>query len=242
MKILQLNIWGGKLGKQILEVLNREKPDIVCFQEAVVLPHKGELLFTQYGTIQTEAGFVHSYYSPAFGFTMMNYRADFGNAIMSNIPFIHTTTVFTRGEYNPALDLVDGDYNMRNLQHVEIEFKGEKLHILNHHGHHVKQHKMGDSETLRQCEEIAEYIKKLDGGIVLTGDFNLAPESESLGKLNAILTNHSMLSGVTTTRTLFTHKTEVCDYIFTSKNLHTANFKVLPDIASDHTALVIDIL
>jgi endonuclease/exonuclease/phosphatase family metal-dependent hydrolase len=241
MKILQLNIWGGKLGKQIIELIGREKPDIVCFQEAIVLPHHGELLFTQYGVIQKETGFEHSYFSPAFGFTMMNYRADFGNAVMSRVPFTHTTTVFTRGDYNATMDLVDGDYNMRNLQHVTVEHGGKPLHILNHHGHHIRQHKNGDDETLRQCGIIADYIKTLEGDVVLTGDFNLAPESESIGKINAILTNHCIQSGATTTRTPLTHKTEVCDYIFSSPGLATKNFAVLPDIASDHAALVIEV-
>lgn len=241
MKILQLNIWGGKLGKQIIDLIEREKPDVVCLQEAIVLPHEGTLLFTQFADIQSETKFEHSYFSPAFGFTMMNHRADFGNAVMSHTPFVNTKTVFTGGDYNPTIDLVDGDFNMRNLQHVIIDNGGKKINILNHHGHHIRQHKMGDAETLRQCEMIVEYISKLEGGVVLTGDFNLAPESESLGKLNVILTNHAMESGVTTTRTPLTHKTEVCDYIFTSKELKTAGFKVLPDLVSDHAALVIEV-
>ena len=241
MKILQLNIWGGKLGKQIIELILREKPDLVCLQEAIVLPHESGLLFTQYPEILKETKFENSYFSAAFGFIIMNHRADFGNAIMSHLPFTKTTTVFTRGEYIPTTDLVDGDYNMRNLQHALIERNGKKLHVLNHHGHHLRQHKMGDEETLRQCGIIADYISKLEGDVVLTGDFNLAPESESLGKLNAILTNHCIVAGATTTRTVLTHKTEVCDYIFTSPNLQTKNFKILSDIVSDHCALVIQI-
>jgi endonuclease/exonuclease/phosphatase family metal-dependent hydrolase len=161
---------------------------------------------------------------------------------MSRFPSINKNTVFTRGDYNATLDLVDGDYNMRNLQHVELDNNGKPLHILNHHGHHVKQHKNGNDETLRQCGIIAEYIKNLKGGIVLTGDFNLAPESESLEKLNDILINHSKLSGVTTTRTLLTDKTEVCDYIFTSRELPTNNFRIISEIVSDHAALVIEIV
>ena len=100
---------------------------------------------------------------------------------------------------------------------------------------------MGDSETFRQCTMIADYVKTLEGEVVLAGDFNLAPESESLELLNSILINHAKESGVTTTRTPLTHKTEVCDYIFTSKGLTPSNFKVLTDIASDHAALVIEV-
>jgi len=35
MKILQLNIWGGRLGVQISELIHAEKPDVVCLQEVI---------------------------------------------------------------------------------------------------------------------------------------------------------------------------------------------------------------
>ena len=241
MKILQLNIWGGKLGKQIIELIEREKPDVICFQEVVVIPGNENLFISSLEEITKMTGYTHSFFSPSFAFKLMNRRAEWGNAIVSNMPFITSNSQFTRGEFKDDFDILDGDYNMRNLQHVELERDGKKLHVLNHHGHHIHQHKMGDAETLRQCEMIVEYISKLEGDVVLAGDFNLAPESESLGKLNAILVNHAMESGVTTTRTPLTHKTEVCDYIFTSKELKTAGFKVLPDLVSDHAALVIEV-
>ena len=38
MKILQLNIWGGKLGKQVVDLLNREDADVVCLLEAIEMP------------------------------------------------------------------------------------------------------------------------------------------------------------------------------------------------------------
>lgn len=240
MKILQLNIWAAKLGKQIKELLEREKPDIVCFQEAVLMPAGGDMFFPSLEEFQKVNDYEHVHFSPTFGFAHMNHIAKWGNAILSKIPFEKIDTIFTRLEYVDGIDF-DADYNIRNFQHVEVKHGEKILHVINHHGHHIHQHKMGDEETLRQCGIIADYIQKLSGDVVLCGDFNLAPESESLGKLNAILTNHSKESGVTTTRTPLTHKTEVCDYIFTSKGLSTSNFKVLPDIASDHAALVIEI-
>lgn len=242
MKILQLNIWGGKLGKQILEILEHEKPDVVCFQEAIMFPAEGDLFFTTLEKFKNTCGFEHSFFSPVFGFSYMNHKTDFGNAILSHIPFLKTETIFTRKAYIDNQDLLDGDFNIRNLQHVSVDNNEKTLHILNHHGHHLHQHKIGDEETMRQCGIIADYIKTLEGDVVLTGDFNLAPESESLGKLNVILTNQCMENKITTTRTVLTHKTEVCDYIFTSKSLETKNFKVLPDIASDHAALVIEVV
>ena len=93
---------------------------------------------------------------------------------------------------------------------------------------------------MRQCGEIADYIKALEGPVVLTGDFNLAPESESLEQINTVLVNHAKERGVLTTRTSLTHKTEVCDYIFTGSDIGVIDFQVLDDIASDHKALVVE--
>lgn len=242
MKILQLNIWGGKLGKQIIELVEREQPDIVCFQEGIMLPGDENLFVSTLTEINRTLNYPHIFFTPSWSFQLFNRNAEWGNAILSRFPFTYTHAFFTHGEFVEGFDVLGGDYNMRNLQHVIVEKNGKNLHVLNHHGHHIRQHKLGDAETMRQCGMIADYVKSLDGDVVLTGDFNLAPESESLELLNAILTNHAMVSGVTTTRTPLTHKTEVCDYIFTSKGLEASNFRVLSDIASDHAALTIDIV
>src|SRR5690606_16544092 len=122
------------------------------------------------------------------------------------------------------------DYNIRNLQHATFRVEGTSLHVLNHHGHHIRQHKNGDAETVRQCGMIHDYIEKLDGRVVLTGDFNLAPDSESMKQLNITLTNHCIETGLLTTRTPLTHKAEVCDYIFTNDQVSVQDFRALDDL------------
>jgi endonuclease/exonuclease/phosphatase family metal-dependent hydrolase len=241
MKILQLNIWGGRLGKQIVELLDREKPDVVCLQEAVMFPGIENLFISPLEEITVKAGYDHTFFSASFAFKMMRRNADWGNAILSKTPFLYQYAEFTRGQFEADFDILDGDYNMRNLQHVIVEKEGKKVHVLNHHGHHLDQHKNGDEETLRQCKLIVDYIQKLEGSVILTGDFNLSPNSESLELLNAVLTNQCLTSSVTTTRTVLTYKTEVCDYIFTSPDLKVTRFEVLPDITSDHAALVVEV-
>lgn len=239
MKILQLNIWGGKLGKQIIELLEKEQPDIVCFQEVVKLPHRDRLFFSALDVYE-EVGY-QSFFSPVFGFSLMNHKSEFGNAILSKHDFTYTNVVFTRKDYIEDLDLFDKDYNVRNLQHAVVEVDGEKINILNHHGHHIDAHKNGDEETMRQCKMIADYIDDLDGKIILCGDFNLAPKSESLEQINDLLDNQCIKSNIETTRTPLTHKTEVCDYIFTSKDIEVKRFEVMSDIASDHAALIVEL-
>ncbi|MAZ56353.1 hypothetical protein CL653_01005 [bacterium] len=240
MKILQLNTWGGRLGSKIKEVINREQPDIVCFQEAIKVEGGSGFVFDELSEIQEDTGFEHCYFSASFGWKLMKREAQSGLATMSKLPFSHTDNAFTRLEYITDFDILDTDYNVRSLQHVTVDYDGKQVHVLNHHGHHVPNHKDGDEETMRQCQMIVDYLDKLDGQIVLCGDFNLKPDSKSLGLINAKLLNHAKERGVLTTRTPLTHKTEVCDYIFTSSDIEVKDFQVLDDIASDHKALTLE--
>jgi endonuclease/exonuclease/phosphatase (EEP) superfamily protein YafD len=111
---------------------------------------------------------------------------------------------------------------------------------LTHHGYHIPDHKNGDEETLRQMKQLGEYIDSLDGPIILTGDFNLAPHSESLEQINARLINLCTQHRLKTTRTHLTHKTEVCDYIFVNNKVSVKSFQASDEIVSDHKALILE--
>jgi endonuclease/exonuclease/phosphatase family metal-dependent hydrolase len=240
MKILQLNIWGGRLGAQIKMVINREQPDIVCFQEAIQVPGGRAMLFDELSEIAQDTHFEHTYFTPCTSWSLMNREAHSGLAILSRLPFLETKDTFLHGSLVSQFDKLTMRDNIQNLQHVTVSHEDRPLHVLNYHGHHVREHKDGNDETLRQCRMIAEYVEKLEGRVILCGDFNLKPESESLEQINKLLVNHAKEHKVLTTRTLLTPKTEVCDYIFTSKDIVVQNFSVLDDIASDHKALVVE--
>lgn len=241
MKLLQLNVWGARLEKQIADLLKTELPDIACLQEAVDIP--GDSTGGFFLPIREMATIMQSknqFISPVVSYSFMNRTASFGNAILSKYTFTETQTIFTNAQFMEGFDFENDDYNIRNLQHAKLEIGGKALHILNHHGHHVPNHKNGNEDTLRQMKQIGEYIDKLEGAIILTGDFNLAPHSESLELLNDRLANLSISYGLTTTRTNLTHKTEVCDYIFVSDAVQVKNFHASDEIVSDHKALVLE--
>lgn len=239
MKLLQLNAWGGRLDKQVANLLKDQAADIVCLQEAISTKGDGALAVT-IEKLRDYADYPSVFHSPMFSFRLMNKNAHFGNTILSKLQFVDTSVVFTNLVYKSDFDFDSDDYNIRNFQHAIIDVGDKKLHVLNHHGHHVQQHKNGDSETLRQMNQIAEYIKPLEGPVILTGDFNLAPTSESIGILNDMLRNLSIEYGLETTRTLFTPKSEVCDFIFVNESVTVNEFAALDDLVSDHKALLLD--
>ncbi|MEX2340763.1 MAG: endonuclease/exonuclease/phosphatase family protein [Candidatus Paceibacterota bacterium] len=241
MKILQLNIWGGKLEKQLALFLNREDADVVCLQEVVSVEGGRSYFFLDIHEILAKTSYKYFYHTPSWSGKYMRREASWGNCILSKTPFKKQHNFYTYLEEVTDFDfLEDTDHNAgRSLQHVVVETDKGMLNILNHHGHHVHEHKNGDDETLRQCGLIADYAKKLEGQVVLCGDFNLVPDSLSLEQINAVLVNHVKERGILSTRTPLTHKTEACDFIFTSPDIEVKNFQVLDDIVSDHKALTI---
>jgi endonuclease/exonuclease/phosphatase family metal-dependent hydrolase len=241
MKLLQLNMWSGRLDQQVLDLIVRTNPDVVCLQEAIDAPGNTNSMFLTVSQISRSTELKHKYMSPTWSFRFMKGIADYGNCILSKIPFDSTDTIFTGGVYNGDYDDDHDDYNIRNLQHVIVHVDGRPLHILNHHGHWTRTEKRGDDETMRQCRVIAEYIRGIDGDVVLTGDFNLAPHSESLAQINQVLTNQSIVNNLQTTRNWLVSSTAVCDYIFTSPELQVAQFEMCKEIVSDHQALVVEI-
>lgn len=244
MKLLQLNAWGFRLDEPIKQLLREEQPDIICFQEATSSNRStGKIVSTIEG-ITAEQDYKTTYYSPLVEFPYMHGTLRRGNAIYSTLPTNSETTFFTHGATINDFDYEEcGSYNKsRGVAHVEFTVNDTPLHILTTHGYHLKGHKRGNRETLQACQQIADYISKLSGAVILTGDFNLEPTSPSLEPLHALLRNHSIEANLPTTRNQLTPKTEVCDYIFTNEKVQVHTFMPSEQIVSDHAALLLEFL
>lgn len=241
MKIIQLNIWGGKLGQQIIDFLQAEQPDFVCMQEVNDLKGRaGYKFFATLDEIKSGGGFGEAFMSATYSSRYMERELEYGNAILSRQPFTSAQTVFTRGEYMRNFDIEADDGNIRNLQVATVDVDGTPLHILNHHGHHVPDTKAGNDETLRQMRVIADVLDDLQGPVILCGDFNLAPDSRSIVTLNERLSNLSIIHNLQRTYNQFSAVHEVCDYIFANDQIKVEHFEMSEALISDHKALILE--
>lgn len=241
MKILQLNVWSFRLEKLVIDFCLNQKPDVICFQEVTSIEGGAGCYFGTLEEFNEALRYPYSYFSPALEFSFMRRTVQFGNVILSRLPFSTTETLQTRNQLTKDFDVISDDYNVRNLQHVMLSTGGGRLHILNHHGYQIADHKYGDEETLRQCALIRDYVKKLSGEVVLAGDFNLEPRSPSLQLLNNTLRNLCIEHKITTTRTPLSSKREVCDYIFVNDKVTLKKFEAANELLADHKALLIEI-
>lgn len=240
MKIIQLNIWGGKLGYQIIDFLNAEKPDFVCMQEVQDLKGMSGALFATLDEIREFTGFEEVFMSSNYAFRYMERELEYGNAILSKWLFADTQTFYTRGTYKRNFDVTRDDYNVRNLQLATANFKGTPLHILNHHGQFIPGSKSGNDEITTQMHMIAEVIDGLEGAVILCGDFNLTPDSPSMAVINKKLTNLSVEHKLERTYSHLSNIDAVCDYIAVNDSIKVKKFKASEKLVSDHKPLIME--
>jgi endonuclease/exonuclease/phosphatase family metal-dependent hydrolase len=239
MKLLQLNVWKGKLEYQILDFLKEYDADILCMQEVHDLPGSSEGVFATLDEIHAASRLEHRFMSATHGFNYMNRTARYGNALLSQFPFANQATVFTRGSYVSDFDIPPNDINIRNFQHVTLQDSG--LHVINHHGFYVHGSKAGNDETLRQMKMLADYVAKLSGPIIICGDFNLEPSSASIHLIeDQGLINLSAQHNLTSTYTELSALDFACDYIFVNNAVRVVSFKKLKALLSDHAALELE--
>lgn len=256
MKIISLNTWGGKAGKEKLLAFFRENADttdIFCLQEIWAAPYEhldgqsagGSILdhsqILVYGLQEISAilpnhvAFFRPHFGDHFGLLMFVHK---------NLAVIGEGDVFVY-KHKGYMPEGDAGNHARNIQYVTIETETGALTVINFHGLWAGREKgKGDTaDRLEQTERIIEFTKQIQNPFVLCGDFNLLPDTQSLKKLEeAGLRNLIKESGVTSTRTSFYTKPEkFADYAFVTKSLCVQDFRVLPDEVSDHAPLLIEV-
>jgi endonuclease/exonuclease/phosphatase family metal-dependent hydrolase len=240
MKLIQANIWGGKLLPSILRLLQEQQPDFIHMQEVFSTPSGETMWFNVLEEIQAQET-AHTFFSPLWDHLFGKHRNYWGNAIISKLPFKSTYDEFTHLDYRKDFEFDDHDYNIRKFQHAVIDLSpGKHINLVNYHGYHISGTKTGNELTVQHCQRIADYIKALKGPVILSGDFNLAPDSASLKPLNNALINLCDKHAVETTRNSLAKSMTTVDYIWVSKDIKVNHFEVLPNMVSDHAALLLD--
>lgn len=243
MKLIQLNIWEGKLLKEILNFIDKEKPDILCMQE--VFSCKGEIylpdmMFDSLEQIKEKLGHEHSFFSPTFTSVYTGVAADFGNAIVSKYPLSGCTAEFTNGEYNPGLTVDNAVPNTRLLQICTVNVDGKKFSLVNHHAHREPS-PVGNGLNLEKMQLVKEKIKDLPAPLVFAGDLNVTGASPAMRVFDGFLESLTVKHNVPTTLSQFGKVSGVaCDHILVGPGVEVKDFRVSEELVSDHKALIME--
>ncbi len=247
LKILSLNLFeGGLFWGNIERFIKHENPDILCLQEVFNGDERQPLSFQSIKRLKALLPEFFLYYSPELFEIWPHGQGDGGNAIFSRFPMSEEKTVFLHEEYRKILRPRredDFSHYPKNLQSVVVTVDGKSLHVCNLHGIWGLDG-TDTKERLRMSKLIVKEIKKKHP-LVLMGDFNLKPNTETIQNIEGHLTN--VFAGEMTTSFNMEHKTNpgyataVVDMFFASPDIHIVAKRVPTDDVSDHLPLLVTI-
>lgn len=260
MRLITLNTWGGRIAHKLIPFLAKQAPttDIICLQEVLdvsdadtkkqewkdissaVDQHAGienRRTLDLYWKIKTALPEFNSNLSVAYSS---------GNERLAT--FIKKDLAIEKCTYRNLAVIKEDVYGVpfelgSPFQYSRIKGKDADYNICNIHG--LWQHigKEDTPERIKQSESWIKESKKLDGRSILCGDFNLAPETQSIALLEkAGFVNLIKEYGIKTTRNELyaSKKGKFADYIFVSKDIKVSEFGVIDEAVSDHLPLCVE--
>ncbi|NMC35774.1 endonuclease/exonuclease/phosphatase family protein [Candidatus Beckwithbacteria bacterium] len=250
IKVANLNVWdGGRLFEDIIRWLNQEDPDITFFQEVTNL-EKPELTNQQhqcFQALQTHTNLKYGDFATAADLLWEDEtKTPYGNAILAKTPIKSCQTIFydiprkmIRKDRGPTQFPLDP----RCLQHCTAEFNSETIHLFNTQG--IWGLDGGDSTTrLNMSAKIVKQIKDKDP-VILAGDFNVKPNTKTIGNIEKQLSN-VFKNKLTSTFNMKRksnpgYATAVVDMIFVSPTIKVLDHYCLQVDISDHLPLVAEL-
>lgn len=238
MKLITLNIWGGHLRNPLLKFIYHHRHiDFFCLQELYdnahrPLTHK-QLSLNIFSDLKKLLPQHQAIFRPA-----VENVYGIGMFIKNSIDILGEGEInIHQKQHYPGI----GVNHDRNLQWIECNYKGTIFSILNVHGLWNGRGKKDTPERLVQSQRIRQFMDTINTPKILSGDFNLRPDTESMRILEHGMVNLITSNNIRSTRTRFYPKEEqFADYILTSPDIKVNHFSVMKDEVSDHAPLLLD--
>ena len=181
MKLLQVNVWCGRVRNSTLEFIKDQNADVVCTQEIVHAEQELPGLFDAYN-IHRDISEMYPYYylSPTFDYSHYGAKTLFGNVIYSKYPILDQETVYVHGDYKKDRSVdSDSGTNVRNLQVITLDTPYGILTVANHHGYHTFNH-LGDDVSVDSMNKVASKLLSINTPLVFAGDLNTSYDSNAI--------------------------------------------------------------
>lgn len=247
VKILHRNIWFQEKAENIVKLVKKINPDILCFQEVTigsnfnakrdVAKYIAEELGYQYNFSSA-----HKYEFPITPKGESNYG---GNAIFSRFPITKNSNFPI---INPK-DLPTFAYERRTCAVSEIQIGNKKnITIATTHKSYSSWF-IEDQEKIKETKKLVNFFKKNPKNLIFTGDLNLSPDTKSIKLIEKQLKHCGPdYNEPTWTTKPFSfmgfEETKLkrrIDYIFASKDIKVIHSKIIKTKYSDHLPILVEI-
>lgn len=240
MKLINLNIWGGKIFKPLLSFLESNSDvDIFCFQEVFNEGHSIRPVTKSWRMDIFKK--ISETLSGHEGFFCYEQKNEEGIAmfIKKDLIIRNKGWIFVHKWENEIE--ADGGPLSRVLQWARIK-KDNKEYIVSHfHGLWHKSGKDDTPERIKQSEKVKTFLDSFPDHKIICGDLNLNPKTKSLEILKKGMRELVTENNIQSTRSsLYLKESKHADYMLVSKDIEVKEFKLLPNIVSDHLPLYLE--
>jgi hypothetical protein len=260
LRIVSLNLWGGLAVGPLLGFVREQAPDadLFCFQETIAAPELLHLVCGFRTTLYRELADALPDFDGTFD-PVVAWEEPTPDGRRIQVPFglstfaRRTLPISSRRaariiEHQDHLDAAPGLHGIvRWLQLTELRVPAGPLLVANYHGIAQPGSKLDSDERLEQSRSIRRLLDAHDGPVVLVGDFNLLPETESVKILGRGFRNLVLERAIPSTRSRLNpyygtpQEQPHADYAFVSPSLQVAAFCVPEVQVSDHLPLILDL-
>jgi endonuclease/exonuclease/phosphatase (EEP) superfamily protein YafD len=227
MKIIFLNCLHGKLQAAIHQFIKEQAADtdVFCFQEA------GELIEPLGRDILTSFRWVSAVkpITEEKSYSLVTFVRD-------NRPILSSETIL---KDDPGIGVALS---------TQIKTDREILNIVNFHGVPEPGDKLDTPERLQQSRELLDYLATKEGMMILGGDFNLDPKTQSVRMFEENgYRNLIREYGITNTRNKYAWEAHpdrreyYSDFVFLKGDLKVSSFSVPAIEISDHLPMILKI-
>lgn len=253
MRLITLNIWGGRIYAPLINFLKEYGPttDIFCFQEVYrTLTNQIETR-TARANIYKELVAVLPDFIGHYAASVDNedeegpveYPLEFGLATFVKKDHKveeHGDYFVYRHRHHPR-EVHNGSTIPRNVQYLTVTINGQTIQVYNFHGLWWYSSKDDNEHRLEQSKKIMDFITGRPSPALLCGDFNLLPETQSLAIIEQSMRNLIKEFKIPSTRSnLYAKPLRFADYIFVTPDLAVHDCHAIQRDVSDHSPLLID--
>ncbi len=227
MKIVFLNIWGSHMTEGLVPYIKEQalNTDVFCLQEAT--PNAKEACARVLNGYVEISDYKFIDHNDNFPQTMF---------IRNDIELLSSGTLF------------GDDMTIGLAMYAELKIGDKNMYVCNVHGRSRPSDKLDNPDRLKFSQKIIEFFQDKNTPVVIGGDFNIEPTTESL----RMFENHSYRDlikehNIPTTRNHLAwdrypdNKMYFSDYVFLNDKVTLNNFDVDNNEISDHLPMVLTI-
>jgi endonuclease/exonuclease/phosphatase family metal-dependent hydrolase len=245
MHLLHLNIWKGAHIDTIVNFVRKNDFDFLSFQEVST----GQFSFAEINCLEKIQKSLSYSHEMTIDLKLIHDRESYeGNAIFFKKSFLPLNKKIIKMKDEMALETTTMDWTQAPRSAIALQFEKEdkKFWIINTHlawglTPDDKDYKIAQAQILR------DQIKKLKGPFILTGDFNVTPETKVISLFNSLGRNVTVENNITNTLNPQIHHAKhlfpaglAVDYMFT-KDITVNSFHLVKHpTLSDHLGLTLD--